>query len=57
MNVEILKFFIRYHKKSKIPYIKVQVKFLDGYKTHINSFNAEDFLGIYFTNKNIFNFY
>lgn len=51
MNVEIIKFFIRYHRKSKIPYIKVQIKFLDGFKTHIDSFIAKDFLGYYFTNK------
>lgn len=57
MNVEIIKFFIRYHKKSKKPYLKVQVKFLDGFKSHIYSFNAIDFLGIYFTNKNFFDFF
>ena len=57
MKVEILKFFIRYHRKTKKPYIKVQIRFLDGYKTHIYSFNATDFLGIFFTNKKISHYF
>ncbi len=52
MYVEILDFFIRYHKKNKNPYIKVKVRFLDGFRTHVNTFVAKDFLGVYFTNKN-----
>jgi len=57
MNVEIIKFFIRYHRKTKLPYLKVQIRFLDGYKSHISSFNASDFLGIYFTNKTFSNLF
>ena len=56
MDVEILKFFIRYHRKTNIPYLKVQVRFLDGFKTHIDSFSATEFLGIFFTNKIISHF-
>jgi len=56
MDVEILKFFISYHRKTKIPYLKVQVRFLDGFKTHIYTFNASEFLGIFFTNKIISHF-
>ena len=42
MNVEILKFFIRYHKKNKVPYIKVQVRFLDGFKSHMTKIGDSD---------------
>ena len=53
-RVEILKFIKHYHKKNKSPYICVQVRFLDGKKTHVMTFNATDFLGVYFTNKIFF---
>ena len=57
MNVEILNFFLKYHKKSKVPYLKVKIRFLDGCKSHIYSFIAKDFLGYIFTTKSFLDFY
>ena len=57
MNVQILSFFIKYNKITKLPYLKVKIKFLDEIKSHVYTFIANDFLGIYFTNKNFIEFY
>ena len=51
-NVEIIKFIKHYRRIDKTPYTCVQVRFLDGCKTHVYTFNATDFLGKHFTNKN-----
>lgn len=50
MNVEILKFIKHFDRKKK-PYTCVQVRFLDGFKSHVYTFNASKFLGFNFTNK------
>lgn len=57
MNVEILKFIKHYTRKDKNPYICVQVRFLDNCKTHVYTFNAIDFLGVYFTNKSYYDIF
>lgn len=51
MDVQILKFIKHYHKKNKVPYICVSIQFLDGYKTHKMTYNAEKSLGVFFTEK------
>jgi len=50
-EAQILKFIKHYHRKNKMPYVCVNIKFLNGTKNKTQTFNAEDSLGILFTSK------
>lgn len=54
-DVQIIKFIKHYHRVDKTPYLCVRIKFLDGCKTHITTFNSSS-LGVLFTSKNFFDF-
>ena len=45
------KFIRHYHRAYKTPYVCASIKFLNGNKNDFQTFNAEKYLGILFTNK------
>ena len=50
-QVELVKFIRHYHLSDKTPYICASIKFLNGNKNDLLTFNAEKYLGNLFTTK------
>lgn len=45
------KFIKHYHRIDKTPYVCASIKYLNGNKNDFQTFDAEKYLGIMFTNK------
>ena len=50
-QVKLVKFIRHYHLSDKTPYVCVSIKFLNGNKNDLLTFDAEKYLGNLFTTK------